>query len=312
MAGHEPSSWSEELAAELGQRALAAVGLTVTELTTLKFGTIANFKVEDPPLFLKVADPRFRSAESVLERSLQLSAWLEGNGFPVAGAAEEAAARPVAVEGAWAGIWRWQDHRHARPDPARVGQLLRRLHELLTRCPVGLPEVDHFEAARRHAVALGQQGHLEEDAVGFLLGQAERIGSGWDEFESELGVGAIHGDFEVSNVLSTDRGPVLIDLDNAQIAPREWDLVKATPGSPGGWTEEEWQGFATGYGYDVRSAPGGEVLREVRHLRSLVWMLGEPRYADRVEGGRRLLAEWIAAPQKRCSELDWAAERGSE
>ena len=40
-------------------------------------------------------------------------------------------------------------------------------------------------------------------------------------------IGAIHGDFEVNNILSTDRGPVLVDLDNAQVASREWDLVKA-------------------------------------------------------------------------------------
>jgi Ser/Thr protein kinase RdoA (MazF antagonist) len=304
--------WSEELALELGGRALASVGVAAGELTLLKFGTIANFKVEGPPLFLKVADPAFRSAEPVLERSLQVSAWLDGNGFPVAAAAEEGAARPVAAGDGWAGLWRWQEHRDVRPDPREAGQLLRRLHELLAKCPVDLPEIDHFETARRHAVALGKKGHLDEASVSFLLGQAEGRGDDWAAFESKLGIGAIHGDFEVNNILSTDRGPVLVDLDNAQVASREWDLVKATPLSPGGWTQEEWPSFAAGYGYDVISAPRNDVLREVRLLRSLVWMLGDPRYPDRFEGGRRLLEEWTAAPEKRCSELDWAAERGSE
>ena len=300
-----PQSWSEELARELGRRALDSVGLEQTAMTLLKFGTIANFRVEDPARFLKVADPGFRSAQPVLERSLELSAWLADEGFPVAGAAVEGSASPIAVDGGWAGLWNWEEHRDARPDPRRTGELLRRLHELLSDCPLALPELDHFDAARRHTEALVRKGHLDDAEVEFLTGQVEGMEEDWNGFRSELGIGAIHGDFEVDNVLTTDRGPVLIDLDNAQIGPREWDLVKAAPGSAGGWHEEEWPEFAEGYGYDVLAAPGAGVLREVRHLRSLVWMLGDPRYAERFTRGRWLLDAWMRVPEKRCFELDW-------
>jgi Ser/Thr protein kinase RdoA (MazF antagonist) len=310
MGEGAPASWSEQLAADLGRRALAAVGLEGASLTLLKFGTLANFRVEEPERFLKVADPGFRSAEAVLERSLQLSAWLDDSGFPVAGAAEEGSARAIAVGGAWAGLWRWQDHREARPDPETSGELLRRLHELLADCPVSLPELDHLDAARRHAAALAGKDHLDEASVDFLLGQVRRMEEDWAAFGSELGVGPIHGDFGVDNVLATPRGPVLVDLDNAQVGPREWDLVKVTPGSPDGWREDEWPAFARGYGFDLLSAPGAEVLREVRHLRSLVWMLGDPRYTERFADAHRLLGEWIAAPDRRCFELDWAAANG--
>jgi Ser/Thr protein kinase RdoA (MazF antagonist) len=301
----EHAPWSEQVAAELGSRVLTVAGLRDARITLLKFGGIANFRVETPPRFLKVADPGFRSAEEVLERSLRLSAWLDEQGFPVAGAAEELPDGPAVVDGAWAGLWRWVDHRNVRPDPAGTGEILRRLHELLADCPLVLPELDHFDAARRHTVALTQKGHLEDAEVEFLLGRAQRMEEDWNAFDSELGVGAIHGDFEVDNVLTTDRGPVLIDFDNAQVAPREWDLVKAAPGSAGGWREEEWPAFASGYGYDVRTAPGAQVLREVRHLRSLVWMLGDPQYADRFARGKRLLEEWMRSPEKRCFELAW-------
>jgi Ser/Thr protein kinase RdoA (MazF antagonist) len=298
------TGWSEELAVELGGRALASLGLASATMRLLKFGTIATFRVEDPPRLLKVADPGFRSAEAVLERSLALSAWLDGARFPVPGVAAEGAVRPVAVGDAWAGLWLWQPHRDARPDPRLTGDVLRRLHELLASCPISLPEVDQFDAARRHTVALAMKGTPDDASIEFLLGQVERIEEDWTAFRSELGVGVIHGDFEVNNVLATTRGPVLVDLDNAHVGPREWDLVKAAPGSAGGWREEEWPAFAHGYGYDVLSAPGAEVLHEVRHLRSLVWLLGNPQYADRFARGRRLLAEWIRNPEKRCFELD--------
>lgn len=299
-------AWSEAVATDLGQRALASLGLGDASLTMLKFGLLANFRVENPPRFLKVADPGFRSAEAVLERSLRLSAWLDANEFPVAAPAEEGLAEPVTVGEAWAGLWCWEDARDERPQPERTGELLRRLHELLSDCPVPVPEVDHLEIAQRHIAALREKSDLDHASIEFLLARADSMKREWTRFGSELGTGAIHGDIAVDNVLTTSRGPVLIDLDNAQVGPREWDLVKVIPGSPGGWREEEWPEFARGYGYDPLGVPGSDVLREVRHLRTLVWTLSDRRYTDQLKRGRRLLDEWIAAPGKRCFELDWA------
>jgi Ser/Thr protein kinase RdoA (MazF antagonist) len=300
-----PTAWSEEVATDLGQRALASLGLGDASLTLLKFGVLANFRVENPPRFLKIVDPSFGSAEQNLERSLRLSAWLDANGFPVAAAAEEGFAQPVAVGGAWAGLWRWEDARDERPDPGETGELVRRLHDLLSDCPVPVPKLDQLEIAQRHIAALREKSDLDDPSIEFLLARAKSMEREWPRFGSELGTGTIHGDIALDNVLTTARGPVLIDLDDAQVGPREWDLVKAIPGSPGGWEEEEWPEFARGYGYDPRETPAGHVLREVRLLRTLVWTLSDRRYTHQLERGRRLLDEWIAAPTKRCYELDW-------
>ena len=305
MSREGSTAWSEEIATDLGRRALASMGLGDASLTLLKFGLLANFRVENPPRFLKVADPGFRSAQPILERSLRLSAWLDANGFPAAGAASEGFAEPVQVDGAWAGLWRWENARDERPRPKPTGELLRRLHELLADCPVPLPEIDHLEVGRRHIAALREKSDLDDASIDFLLARADAMEREWARFGSELGTGKIHGDMAIDNVLTTDRGPVLIDLDNAQVGPREWDLVKVTPGSPGGWEEEEWAEFVRGYGYDPRGAPGSDVLRDVRHLRTLVWTLSDRRYTAQLERGGRLLGEWMAAPEKRCFELDW-------
>ena len=301
-------NWSENLAMDLGRRALQAVGLETASLTLLKFGDIAIFRVDNPPRFLKVGDPGLRSIDAIFERSLRLSAWLAANEFPTPAAAEEAFAEPVAVGETWAALWRWEDAGDERADPERAGALLRRLHDVLADCPVPLPELDQFELARRHVALLGEKSDLDEASIEFLRTRAESMQREWTRFGSELGTGAIHGDMAVDNILMTARGPVLIDLDDAQIGPREWDLVKVTPGSPGGWTEDEWPEFASGYGYDMLSAPANDLLRDVRHLRTLVWLLSNRRYADRLERANRLLGEWVADPAKRCYELDWAAQ----
>ncbi len=285
---------------------MESLGLPEARLTLLKFGLLATFRIENPPRLLKIADPGFRSAHPILERSLRLSAWLSANDFPTPAAAEEGSAMPLAIGEAWAGIWRWEDADDTRPEPGPTGELLRRLHVLLSDCPVSLPEVDQLDAAQRHTAALREKSGLDDASVDFLLERANSLQREWDRFGSALGVDAIHGDVAVDNVLSTPRGPVLIDLDNAQVGPREWDLVRVLPGAPGGWEEDEWAEFARGYGYDVRRAAGGEVLRDVRHLRSLVYKLGDPRYTEQMARGRRLLEEWKAAPEKRCFELDWS------
>ena len=305
MDGDESTVWSEEVATDLARGALDSLGLGDASLTLLKFGLLANFRVENPPRFLKLADPGFRSAHPILERSLRLSAWLDANGFPTAAAAEEGLAEPVVVGSAWAGLWDWVDAREERPEPRLTGQLLRRLHDLLSDCPVPVPEIDHLEVARRHIAALREKSDLDEGSIQFLLDRADAMGREWARFGSELGTGKIHGDMAIDNVLTTSAGPVLIDLDNAQIGPRDWDLIKVLPGSPGGWSEDEWTEFARGYGYDPRTAPGSEVLRDVRHLRTLVWTLSDRRYTAQLERGTRLLTEWMAAPEKRCFELDW-------
>ena len=301
-------NWSENLAMDLGREALRAFGLESASLTMLKFGDIAIFRVENPSRFLKIGNPDLRSLDAIFERSLRLSAWLDANGIPVAAAAEEGFAEPVAVGGTWAALWRWEDARDERADPESAGALLRRVHDVLADCPVPLPELDQFDLAVRHVAQLPERSDLDESAIEFLAGKAEWMQREWARFGSELGTGAIHGDMAVDNVLTTTRGPVLIDLDDAQIGPREWDLVKVTPGSPGGWTAEEWPEFARGYGYDMLSAPANDLLRDVRHLRTLVWLFSNRLYAARLERANRLLAEWVADPEKRCSDLDWAAQ----
>jgi Ser/Thr protein kinase RdoA (MazF antagonist) len=303
-------AWSEEVAAELGHRALESVGLGGASLTLLKFGLLANYRVDNPARFLKVADPGFRSAFPIMERSLRLSAWLDANGLPVAGAAKEGSAEPVAVGDAWAGLWQWVDALDERPRPRLAGELLRRLHDLLSDCPVPCPEMNHLQVAQNHIEALREKGHIDDASIDFLMAHAKSMEQKWNRYGSELGVGKIHGDIAVDNLLRTSRGPVLIDLDNAQIGPREWDLVKVIPGSPGGWEEDEWPEFTSGYGHDPRATPASDVLRDVRHLRTLVWKLGDPRYTEHIEQAQRLLNEWLAAPDKRCYELDWLETGG--
>jgi glycosyltransferase involved in cell wall biosynthesis len=301
-------SWDRELAWELGRRAVSSVGLDGEALMGLRFGPLfASFRVERPGLFLRVGAPGYGSAFEALDRDLKLSAWLDEAGFPVPRPAAELHRGPAPVRATWAGFWRWEEHDPAaRPEPRAAGELLARLHQLLADCPIPLPTMDQLGACRRRAARLRERSDIGYAAGGFLLARVEQIAAEAERFSSRLGSGAIHGGFGLDSLLLGGRGLVLAGFDRARVGPREWDLVRAEPGRPGGWRRNEWSAFASGYGYDpLRGRAQG--LRELEHLGHLLMLLdpGSPFHLR--EWGRRLLLEWQRNPERRCRELSWAA-----
>ncbi len=135
----------------------------------------ATFRVERSGLLLKVT-PKERDE---LDRSLKICAWLQDSGFDaVAAPAQYIPAGPLRVrDGVWAAFWQWQDHDpESRPAPRETGELLKQLHELLSRCPIELPTLEPITADPR-LPSLGEAAELDAAAVDFL---ATRYGS-WCE-----------------------------------------------------------------------------------------------------------------------------------
>jgi Ser/Thr protein kinase RdoA (MazF antagonist) len=214
--------------------------------------------------------------------------------------------RPIRVSGGlWAAFWRWQEHDpEARPPPRETGELLRQLHELLSGCPIELPALDPITANPR-LPSLGAEAELDRAAVEFLAVRYQELERGWRRFQTELGSGPIHGDFNLSNILVSSGRPFLIDFDRVATGPREWDLAGIAPPRVLGWTEEEWVAFSEGYGYDLLGRAEGRILQELVHVRSLIWMLSHRQFRRRLERGRLLLDEWLRRPGASCLDLDW-------
>jgi Ser/Thr protein kinase RdoA (MazF antagonist) len=129
-------------------------------------------------------------------------------------------------------------------------------------------------------------------------------------FHSHLGVGPIHGDFTLNNIIVRSRRPLLVDIDEAAVGPREWDLALLSRAK--GWRADEWPAFSEGYGHDLLSREENDVLREQAHLKSLLRMLSSKAVPLPLKRrGRRLLEEWMQHPERRCFELDWTGQRSA-
>jgi hypothetical protein len=50
--------------------------------------------------------------------------------------------------------------------------------------------------------------------------------------------------------MRTPEGPLIMDLDDVRVAPREWDLATISRRAHDGWSAEETPAFSAGYGLD--------------------------------------------------------------
>lgn len=298
------TGWSEDIAGSLAREALGAVGVVDSEIRLVRFRkSFATFRVERPPLQVKVGSSE--SDGAILERSLKLGRTLRDAGVPVATPADEVASGPVRVGDRWAGLWRWEETRPGRPDAAATGAGLRQLHESLATAEITFPKLDPIDPTRERLAQVRRSGVLPAAALDFLDGRLDWLKERWEAFDSRLGVGPIHGDFKLANVLTTQTGPLIMDLDDVCVAPREWDLATISRSAHDGWSADEWPAFSSGYGYDLLAHAQTEPLRRLTHFGALVFQLARAHSPQRVRRGQALVDQWLRNPQRGCHELDW-------
>lgn len=200
-------------------------------------------------------------------KEVRVSRWLRSLGVPVVEALDDVE-QPVRIDGRAVTFWReLPPHRHSTiPELAEV---LHRLH--------ALPPPD-FELPR-----LAPFVRLRERISGaVLLSDADRVWllahlSDLEMRYAALPPGkpwcAIHGDAWAGNVVVTDDGPVLLDLERFAYGPPEWDLssIAVDHITFGDFPAEVWENFCQRYGYDVTAWAGFEILRDARELRKVTF-----------------------------------------
>ncbi|MFJ2032784.1 phosphotransferase family protein [Streptosporangium sp. NPDC087985] len=213
-----------------------------------------------------------------LATSVRVTRWLAEQGFPTVRPLN--VGQPVVAEGFLATFWRHEEHIGPPPDPAQLGPLLRRLHDLPP-VPFDLPAHDPFGAVRR-AILVGLA--LDEDDRGWLLERCDALTETYSErVEFALPYGLTHGDAHSGNMIRTRDGFLLCDWDGVCAGPREIDLVPTSQGARFGLTERQRSNFIEAYGYDVTRWDGYPVLRDMRELQTLTSLL---RSAHRATGAR--------------------------
>jgi len=208
-----------------------------------------------------------------VQKELCVARWLAGAHVPAIRVCEQID-QPLLVDDRPISFWQTVTGGAPTPTHADLARLLAGFHGL-SDCPCDMPGFDPLRITESRLAA--PDGVTPEDRD-FLLKRCGDLNEQLRHLEFALPQGPIHGDAHTRNLL-TDRGRVvLLDFESAAIGPREWDLLPtAIACERYGLAEEQYQEFATAYGFDVRAWPGYPVLREIRQLTMTTWIMQNVR-----------------------------------
>ncbi len=207
--------------------------------------------------------------------AVRVTGWLARQGFP---AVEPVQGGLCEAGGVVATVWRWLPQPLDPASPlvlARaLGGLLRELHAL-SDPPFRPPTLDPFARLRAAVELDGQRSEpvLSPADRAFVVGRIAVLGDAYARLDFPCGIGLIHNDAHIGNLLANADSPhgfVLTDWESARFGPREVDLVpEGAPGNRFGESAELRAAFAGGYRYDIGVWDGWRVLRDARDLHSL-------------------------------------------
>jgi thiamine kinase-like enzyme len=280
-------------------RACVSVGLDPEDARLLRLGSNAVYHLKTP-VIARVSRPG--SDPEPIRLSVAVARWLESENYPAVRIV--GVDQPVTVDDGYT-VTFWEsvsDDGDQFANTAEIAAVLRRLHRLVAPDALHLPELDPFANAVERIA--GSTWLTPEDRS-FLDDRLARLRDSYAELEFVLPLGAVHGDASVGNVLrDRDGNPVLIDLDGFSMGPREWDLVlTAMYYDSFGWhTREEYEDFVRVYGYDVRQWAGYPMLRDVRELLMVTWVMSKAAEDSWAAGET---AKRIKALRAGTSRQDW-------
>jgi Ser/Thr protein kinase RdoA (MazF antagonist) len=256
MRGFTPEKTRVLLAAVCRQ-----AGLDHSGAALLRHQSNAVYLLGTMPVIVKIARPD-DDAEQI-QRTVQLTRWLMGSGFPTVPLLD--IEQPVVADGAIATFWRYL----AQTRPIEAGDIaspLRRLHDL-PKPAIEVPRLDAIAAIRRslskhRILSPGEHANLAE-RCDILEGQLADIQYDGPEM-------LLHGDPQHRNTLWDGDTAVLADWDSAVIGNFEYDLVTIEIHCRRfGHPDRTYADFCRIYGRDIRDWPGYRTLRDIRELRMI-------------------------------------------
>ena len=265
--------WRTGDAERAAREALHKLGRASAELRLVRLGENALFHAPTLEALLRVARPQ-KSAKSIAH-TVAVARRLRAEGVPAPEPLTfETLEQPFVSSFGTVTVWRYYREDRSQSLPFRdFGGLLREFHSRAVDLEDCLPAWRPLEHTRRRLDAARQQ-RVPQEWLRVLDRRVTEVEEGLERLSSVLGRGPVHGDAHRGNVLLTRDSPVLLDLDEVCVAPREWDLAPTlVTRRRFGMSQEDWHGFSMAYGYDLAQSPAAVPLVRLRELAMTTWLL---------------------------------------
>lgn len=238
--------------------ACRAVGLNSTDAEPIR---IAENQIWRLPGHVIARIARAGQVEAAA-REVRVARWLAEKQIPAVRLHRvdqpvEASGRPVTF---------WEElPEHQQGSVRDIAHVLKQLHSLPAP-PFGIGHLDPFVQVRHRINAAVT---LSKDDRTWLHRRQDELEAQWRTRPHGMTDRVVHGDAWVGNIVRTETGPVLLDLERFSIGPPEWDLVSTAVKltTTGGVTAGEYTEFCQAYGTDVTSWEGYGLLAAARELR---------------------------------------------
>jgi aminoglycoside phosphotransferase (APT) family kinase protein len=235
------------------------VGLDAHDAELLRLAANAVFHLKKAKVVVRISAPRSQFAQ--VRRTVQVARWLNRIGFPAVRLHGDHP-QPVVLGDYQATFWDYLPPGDIQPSIDALARLLRELHALTA--PLALPQWDPIADAR-HLLTRGT-GLADPDRA-FLERLCDELDADLSLLVPALPAGVIHGDAWQGNLLAHSGAPVLSDLDQVSVGPREWDLVPTIVNTLRfGYPRDQARRFLGAYGFDVTAWRGFPVFRKTREL----------------------------------------------
>ena len=217
--------------------------------------------------------------------AVQVTRWLIDQRFPATEPLD--IDQPITVPEHVATFWRYVAVTRGEHDAASLGRLVRQLHSLPP-APVTLPAANVLGSLRAD---LDASLTVPDDQRQWLLARADELEHQYQNFQTILGAGLVHGDAHTGNLLRTADGEVLADWDSVGYGPRELDMIPMRLGYRFARPPAEWQAFCAAYGAEPGRLPSLPVLQQLRELHALAaYIRNADNPAFRAELAKRIRA----------------------
>lgn len=251
------TSTSEGARAALTE-ACIAVGLDVREAQPLRIAENQIWRTTGT--IVRIAPPdRLTTAA----REVRVARWLAEQGIPVVHPLN--VDQPKELAGRVVTYWE-EAPAHTHGNIGDVAYALKQLHSL----PMPDFDIGVLDPLVRIPERLSGQLPLPAADHRWLLDLYRDLAARWTAgLPQGLPHRGIHGDAWPGNIVRTNTGWLLMDLERFSEGPPEWDLASTAvrARTTGAVTEREYRTFCSYYGHDVTDWSGYDLLARTRELR---------------------------------------------
>lgn len=253
-------------AIEAGQQ----VGLDTSAARVLRVRSSVHVELPRAGVVARVEGP---GDEEIARRQVDAARVFADHGAPVAELVRPEV-QPLLIEGCAVTLWR-RLRAIGRPSPETLGRATRAIHEATRSSPPpDLPSLDPFGRIYEHLAWPSLWSGSDE--LGALRDKADEFVVAWREaiHGDPLGRVLLHGDVHADNAVMTERGLILIDLEDTAVGPASWDFVPLAVGVDRyGVPSADYRDFVAGYGAEPGNWAGHELMCRVYELAVTAWAI---------------------------------------